>query len=221
MPEFLHDPVPLHAGPAPAASEPDSGTPETPPPGTRTPDIRTPEIRTPEIRTLRLADRDATLARATGSADARVHGWLVNDVARALGPVDVTAGAADAPDREARHIPEGADRLCAAVSAMCDIAPRDTIEGMLAAQMVAAHAAALGCLRRAAAPDTGDRTRDADLRHAARLLHVFERQMRVRDDRRNPALPRGFTGPRAPDAPGCAPGARVSPADEAGRGAAR
>ena len=30
-----------------------------------------------------------------------------------------------------------ADRVCAAVSAICDIGPRDTLEGMLAAQMIA------------------------------------------------------------------------------------
>jgi hypothetical protein len=43
-----------------------------------------------------------------------------------------------------------ADRVCAAVSAMCDIGPRDTLEGMLAAQMIAVYSAALDSLRRAA-----------------------------------------------------------------------
>ncbi len=57
-----------------------------------------------------------------------------------------------------------------------------------------------------------DRARDADLRHAARLLNVFQRQMRVRDDRRNPVLARSLTGRHAPDAAGAPPGARVAPA---------
>ena len=98
-----------------------------------------------------------------------------------------------------------ADRVCAAVSAMCDIGPRDTLEGMLAAQMIAVHSAALDSLRRAAEPA-------ADLRHAARLLSVFQRQIWVRDDRRNPVLARSLTGRHDPDAPGRSPGARVAPA---------
>lgn len=166
----------------------DAGFPDCPP--------NTPPATT---RVLRLADRDATLRRATGSDDARVHGWLVNDVAGAL----ALPPALDTAARE--------DRVCAAVSAMCAIAPRDAIEGMLAAQMVAVHSAALDCLRRAAEPVAADRARDADLRHAGRLLNVFQRQMRVRDDRRNPLLAHGLAGRHAPDAPGQSPGVPVAP----------
>ncbi|CAN0548959.1 unnamed protein product, partial [Laminaria digitata] len=121
------------------------------------------------------------LRRATGSDDARVHGWLVNDLSFALNmpPALDGPGFDGKGDHQAR-----ADRVCAAISAMCDIAPRDTLEGMLAAQMVAVHSAALDSLRRAAEPVAADRAREADLRHAARLLNVFQRQMRVRDDRR-------------------------------------
>lgn len=89
-----------------------------------------------------------------------------------------------------------ADRVCAAVSAMCDIGPRDTLEGMLAAQMIAVHSAALDSLRRAAEPAA------ADLRHAARLLSVFQRQMWVRDDRRNPVLARRAGCARPENVPG-------------------
>lgn len=156
----------------------------------------------PGIRVLHLADRDATLTRATGSADARVHGWLVNDLSFALATPPALGDAATE------------DRVCAAVSAMCDIAPRDTLEGMLAAQMVAVHSAALDSLRRAAEASAADRARDADLRHAARLLNVFQRQMRVRDDRRNPVLARSLTGRHAPDAAGFPPGARVALEEE-------
>jgi hypothetical protein len=46
--------------------------------------------------------------------------------------------------------PEERDQqLSATVSAMMGIAPRDEIEGMMAAQMVAAHGAAMECYRRA------------------------------------------------------------------------
>ena len=171
------------------------------------PDLRRHPDGTPapaaELRVLRLADREATLTRATGSEDTRVHDWLVNDVAFAL-------TAPPALGDEARQ-----DRVCAAVTALCDIAPRDAIEGMLAAQMVAVHSAALDCLRRAADPVSGDRARDVDLRHAARLLNVFHRQTRIRDDRRNPVLAHSVTGTQAPDAPGRAPGLTAAPAGDA------
>jgi len=187
---------------------------DPPPPGVSRPDAR-PDARpgpapgpapdpspgpSPDIQVLRLADRAATLNRATGSDDTRVHDWLVNDLSFALNMSPVL----DTPAR--------ADRVCAAVSAMCDIGPRDTLEGMLAAQMVAVHSAALDCLRRAAEPVAAGRARDTDLRQAARLLNVFQRQMWVRDDRRNPVLARSLTGRHAPDAPGAPSPAHVAPA---------
>lgn len=166
------------------------------------PDTLPDETPPTQRRVLRLADRDATLRRATGSDDPRVHDWLVNELSAALN----MAPALDSEDRE--------NRVWASVSALCDIAPRDTMEGMLATQMVALHSAALGCLRRAAAPVAADRARDADLCHAARLLHVFQRHMRVRDDRRNPVLAHSLTGGHAPDAAGALSGPRVRPAGE-------
>lgn len=182
---------------------------DPPPPGVSRPDARpgpapgpAPDPSpgpSPDIQVLRLADRAATLRRATGSDDARVHDWLVNDLSFALNMSPVL----DTPAR--------ADRVCAAVSAMCDIGPRDTLEGMLAAQMVAVHSAALDCLRRAAEPVSAGRARDTDLRQAARLLNVFQRQMRVRDDRRNPGLARSLTGRDAPDAAGAPSPAHVAP----------
>lgn len=167
----------------------------------------------PTLQILRLADREATLTRATGSGDARVHGWLVNDLSFALATPPALDGSGGSGGQGGPGIDGRAreDRVCAAVSALCDIAPRDTLEGMLAAQMVAVHSASLDCLRRAAEAGAADRARDGDLRHAARLLNVFQRQMRVRDDRRNPVLARSLTGRHAPDAAGAPPGARVAP----------
>lgn len=195
------------ADPDPRADAAASGQPPHPTSGLPS---ESPSDLAPGLRTLRLADRDATLARATGSADARVQGWLVNDLSFAL----CTPPALVAQDGDRREWDGQAreDRVCAAVSALCDIAPRDTLEGMLAAQMVAVHSASLDCLRRAAEAGDADRARDGDLRHAARLLNVFQRQMRVRDDRRNPVLARSLTGRHAPDAAGAPPGARVAPA---------
>ena len=138
--------------PLPDLSPPDHTQPNTPPDPAPDP--------VPGIQVLRLADRDATLRRATGSADARVHGWLVNDLSFALNtPPALDAFNPNGPgsDGQAR-----ADRVCAAVSAMCDIGPRDTLEGMLAAQMIAVHSAALDSLRRAAEACAADRARDGN-----------------------------------------------------------
>lgn len=127
---------------------PDPAPPDVPPPDFPPPDLPPPD-HPAGIQVLRLADRDATLRRATGSGDARVHGWLVNDLSFAL----AAPPAFDAPGFGAQA---RADRVCAAVSAICDIGPRDTLEGMLAAQMIAVQSATLDSLRRAAEPAAAD-----------------------------------------------------------------
>ncbi len=63
------------------------------------------------------------------------------------------------------------------VGAMREIAPRDGVEGLLAAQMVAVHAAAQECFRRAAIPEQTFQGRDMALRHGTRLSRLFTEQM--------------------------------------------
>jgi hypothetical protein len=55
--------------------------------------------------------------------------------------------------------------------------PADGAEGMLAAQMVGAHFAALECLRRAAIPDQSFASRDIALRHAHKLMSLYTQQL--------------------------------------------
>src|SRR5205085_10188427 len=52
------------------------------------------------------------------------------------------------------HIDEQQDRrqVCAAVAGLIGIKPTDEIEGMIAAQLIAGHDAAMECYRRAALP---------------------------------------------------------------------
>jgi hypothetical protein len=45
------------------------------------------------------------------------------------------------------------NRICAAMAALAGFEPRDEVEGMLAAQAVALHAAAMECFRRAVIPE--------------------------------------------------------------------
>lgn len=118
-----------------------------------------------------------------------MQGWLVDDLAPILSR---TAP----PMAEGPHLPAQSpeDRVFAALSALSEISPRDAMEGMLAAQMVAVHASALDCLRSAAAPGLTGRDRHLEFRDAARLLALYERQLKLRDDRRNPRLDRSVAG---------------------------
>ena len=61
----------------------------------------------------------------------------------------------------------------AALQALRGIAPRDPVEGMLAAQMVATHDAAMECHRRASHPGQTPAGRDLALRHAGKLVRSY------------------------------------------------
>ena len=65
-----------------------------------------------------------------------------------------------------------------------DIAPGDSVEGMLAVQMVATHEAAMACLGRSTAPGTSPGQTDQNLKHAERLLAIYTRQVDVLDRHR-------------------------------------
>jgi hypothetical protein len=62
--------------------------------------------------------------------------------------------------------------------------PRDEVEGMLAAQMLATHNAAMECMRRAMLHEQTFVGRDQNLKHAVRLMSLYERQFAALDKRR-------------------------------------
>ena len=64
------------------------------------------------------------------------------------------------------------------------IKPQDEIEGMLAAQMVATHSAAMECLRRAMIQNQPALGREQNLKHAAKLLSIYSRQIETLDKHR-------------------------------------
>jgi hypothetical protein len=63
------------------------------------------------------------------------------------------------------------------LGALHGINPGDEVEAMLAAQMVATHLAAMGCLRRAQAPGQTFEGRDMNLRHATKLTRTYTMQV--------------------------------------------
>ena len=72
----------------------------------------------------------------------------------------------------------------AVVAALKAIAPMDELEGMLAGQMVATHSAAMDCFRRAMLESRTFEGREANLKHAEKLLTVYTRQMEALDKHR-------------------------------------
>jgi len=72
---------------------------------------------------------------------------------------------------------EIAERIQSTIAMLQGIKPSDEIEGMLATQMVAAHNAAMNCLRKAMAPEQNFAWRDMNLKHAAKLMSIYARQL--------------------------------------------
>ncbi len=64
-----------------------------------------------------------------------------------------------------------------AVAALRGIKPQDAVEGMLATQMVATHNAAMECLRRSMIQQQTFEGRESSLRHAAKFLSIYAKQI--------------------------------------------
>lgn len=81
------------------------------------------------------------------------------------------------------RVPEGLSkaaqnaRLARALDLYEGLAPTDGLEGMLAAQMVGTHHAALDCLRMAAVPGQTFASRDMNLKHAQKLMALYTQQV--------------------------------------------
>ena len=75
-------------------------------------------------------------------------------------------------------------RVDRAVHLLVGIEPRDEVEGMLATQMVGTHNAAMECLRRVMLQGQSFEGRDQNLKHAAKLLSIYARQIEVLDKHR-------------------------------------
>jgi hypothetical protein len=58
----------------------------------------------------------------------------------------------------------------AAVVALREMGPQDTVEGMLAGQFVAVHCSIMDCFRRAASAGASPEVRDMNLRHGEKLM---------------------------------------------------
>ncbi len=89
-----------------------------------------------------------------------------------------------AAPRDGAHSREGEKHSSAVVESMKAIAPRDPIEGMLAAQMVTTHNTALELLRKAGVRHQHRLVADLCLRSAGKLMNLYLRQAEALDRRR-------------------------------------
>jgi len=112
------------------------------------------------------------LKEATGSDQPDVQQHLINQVCQTL------------------WMPEGIGevekltRIQSAISSLQGIKPADEIEGMLAVQMVGTHNAVMNCLAKAMIEGQTFAGRDQSLKHAAKLLAIYSRQIEVLDKHR-------------------------------------
>ena len=113
----------------------------------------------------------------SGSDAAEFSFVLANQVAGAL------AYGAD-PD----PVMKGTQQL-AAFAALAGARPADPLEGMLAAQMVALHHAAMECLRRAHLPEQASEVRQANLTQAGKLSRTYATLLEALDKRRGKGQP--------------------------------
>lgn len=75
-------------------------------------------------------------------------------------------------------------RLATAMQSILEFRPRDEVERMLVAQMLAVHEASMECFRRAMMPDQTFEGRDMNLKHAAKLSAIYTKQIEALDKHR-------------------------------------
>ena len=118
----------------------------------------------PSLMLVTVESSDA-IVEATGTNDPELAQRLINQVYETLWmPAELS------DEERLQHIRS-------AIAALRGIKPRDEVEGMLATQMVATHAAAMECLRRSMIQEQKFEDRDNNLRHAAKLLSIFAKQL--------------------------------------------
>jgi hypothetical protein len=108
-----------------------------------------------------LNPKPSPLYEVAGSKIGKFNAALLNDLMRCLNlPAEMT-------------LEERRDRLTAMSAAMRGFQPADEVEGMLAAQAVAMHAAGMHCLKLAMLPDQPFQWQERMHRSAARMFGSF------------------------------------------------
>lgn len=112
------------------------------------------------------------LEAATGSTSSALQSQLLDQVTHALW------------FPKWKTVEEQVQAARAACDALRQIAPRTPLEGMLAAQMIPTHNAAMECLRRSMIESRTIEGREHNLKHGAKLMGLYERQLAALDKHR-------------------------------------
>jgi hypothetical protein len=115
----------------------------------------------PEVHTYNPAEQRGTLKPIGGSMSDDWNNLISNQTARTLWHCEST-------DPETKK-----QERFASISALVGIAPRDECEGMIAAQLVACHHAAMECYRRAMLPEQTLEGRSENLNQANKLSRTY------------------------------------------------
>ena len=105
-----------------------------------------------------------------GSANDAFNNVVLNQVLRALW------ASSDSEHRDQQYQ--------AALTGMMGLKPRDELEGMMAAQLVAMHNAAMECFRRAMIPEQTFEGRESSLKHAVKLSRAYAELLLALDKHR-------------------------------------
>src|SRR4051812_21690200 len=131
----------------------------------------------PEVLRVRPPEaRRGTLKALGGSSDDDFNNVLANQVVQALWLAN--------SDKDERG-----RQVQAAVSAMFGVQPGDELEGMLGAQMIATHGAALECFRRAMLKEQTFEGRRENLNQANRLVRSYAALLEALDRHRGKGQP--------------------------------
>ncbi|MFB3094583.1 MAG: hypothetical protein ACE10O_01845 [Candidatus Acidiferrales bacterium] len=108
------------------------------------------------------------LAEATGARDPEVAERLAQQVISVLPLANL--------DKE-----EETRRIGSAFSLLKQIKPQNELEGLLAAQIIGVHETAMECLQQSRLPAQTPAGRDLNLKHAAKFMGLFTKQLEALD----------------------------------------
>lgn len=108
------------------------------------------------------------LAEATGARDPEVAERLAQQVISVLSLANL--------DKE-----EETRRIGSAFSLLKQINPQNELEGLLAAQIIGVHETAMECLQQSRLPAQTPAGRDTNLKHAAKFMGLFTKQLEALD----------------------------------------
>lgn len=116
-----------------------------------------------ELSTKGPSEQQAAAPVQLASSGAPSDGWLTM-------MAEQTAAALWTAGKDQKTVEKQYEALS---DALLNVDPRDELEAMMVAQMIAAHSAAMECFRRAMIPEQSMQSREDNLNHAGKMMRAF------------------------------------------------